>query len=137
MTSKKQNVSLAKRAQQMAAGTGGGDDRWKPRKPGDSIEGKVVSIEERQGAEDTFNVCFLDTGSGIVSFGLNSVLQRIFEANEIVPGDVIGVCFKEQLKPKTKGFTGAKIYTVAIDGRATVRAEMQKPARKPKRKGRK
>lgn len=114
----KQAAALIKKAKAMEAGDSG--DRWKPTKPGDTVYGTVIGIREQTGDDDVFEVCTLKTETGVISFALGTVLKNLFTANDITISDVIAISYKGQSKPKKKGFSGAKLYTIAIEGRETL-----------------
>lgn len=114
----------------------GSAPRWKPKRKGDAIAGEVISIEERTGEDDVFQICFLKNQAGeVISFALGTVLRRLFEANEVSQGDMIAIVYQGEAPAKRKGYSGAKLYSMAIDGREVVYS--QQPRKVAKRKGRK
>ena len=73
-----------------------GGEFWEPKVPGDGISGTVKSIESRNTKYGWQMVFLLDTGdAGVYTVFMNSHMEREAQAECIVPGDIIGVMYKE------------------------------------------
>lgn len=71
---------------------------WAPDKRGDSISGAVKSIESRNTKYGWQMIFKLDTGTaGVYTCFMNSHLEREFQALCIIPGDLIGIMYKEMV----------------------------------------
>lgn len=75
-----------------------GGEFWNPEKPGNSISGIVKSIDSRNTKYGWQMVFLLDTGpKGVYTVFMNSHMEREAQAECIVPGDIIGIMYKESV----------------------------------------
>jgi len=73
-----------------------GGEIWTPKHPGDSITGIVKSIEARNTKFGWQMLFLLDTGgAGVYTVFMNSHIEREFQSQVVVPGDTVGVMYKE------------------------------------------
>lgn len=85
---------------------------WKPEKPGEEIEGEVISKEN----DETFGLQVeIKTPSG-ENFKLPSHRALQSRLRDVKVGDYVKAQLTEELPPKIRGHNPTKIYKVFVKG---------------------